>query len=38
MAASIQNVAGYVAAAGLGMFAFMLLPGLFVLRQANRSL
>jgi hypothetical protein len=37
MAASISDMAGFVIAAGLGMFCFMLLPGLFMLRQARRG-
>lgn len=37
MAAYIDNMAGYVISAGAGMFAFMLLPGLYVLRQASRN-
>jgi hypothetical protein len=37
MAACIDNMAGYVISAGFGMFAFMLLPGLYTLRQAGRS-
>lgn len=37
MAACIDNPGGYVISAGLGMFAFMLLPGLFMMRQARRS-
>ena len=37
MAASIDNMAGYVISAGVGMFACMLIPGLFMLRQSARS-
>ncbi len=37
MALCIQNMAGYVASAAGGMFAFMLLPGLYVLRQAGQN-
>lgn len=37
MAACIDNMAGYVIAAGLGMFACMLLPGLFMLRQTRSA-
>ena len=37
MAACIDNLAGYVTAAGLGMFACMLLPGLFMLRQTRSA-
>jgi hypothetical protein len=37
MALFIDNMAGYVAAAGLGMFCFMLLPGLWMLRQSRRT-
>lgn len=37
MAAFIDNPAGFVASAGVGMFAFMLVPGLFMLRQSGRS-
>jgi len=37
MAACIDNMAGYVIAAGLGMFACMLLPGLVMLRQARSA-
>jgi len=35
MALFIDNMAGFVATAGVGMFAFMLLPGLWMLRQAR---
>jgi hypothetical protein len=35
MALCIDNMAGFVISAGLGMFAFMLLPGLFMLRQRS---
>jgi hypothetical protein len=37
MAVCIDNPAGFVVSAGVGMFAFMLLPGLFMLRQSARS-
>jgi hypothetical protein len=37
MALFIDQPAGYVAAAGLGMFGFMLLPGLWMLRQAHQT-
>ena len=37
MAACIDNIAGYVISAGLGMFAFMLLPGLYMLRQSRTA-
>jgi hypothetical protein len=37
MAAFIDNMAGYVIAAGAGMFAFMLAPGLYMLRQSRTS-
>ncbi|WP_372783763.1 hypothetical protein [Phenylobacterium sp.] len=37
MAIFIDNMGGFVVAAGVGMFAFMLLPGLFMLRQSRRS-
>jgi hypothetical protein len=37
MAVCIDNPAGFVVSAGVGMFAFMLLPGLFMLRQSGRS-
>ncbi|MGZ3377158.1 MAG: hypothetical protein ACXU8S_11225 [Phenylobacterium sp.] len=35
MALFIDNMAGYVAAAGIGMLLFMLLPGLWMLRRAQ---
>jgi hypothetical protein len=37
MALFIDNMAGFVAAAGLGMFCFMLLPGLWMLRHARQT-
>jgi hypothetical protein len=37
MAVCIDSPAGFVISAGVGMFAFMLLPGLFMLRQSARS-
>ena len=37
MAALIDNMPGFAAAAGVGMFAFMLLPGLFMLRQSRAA-
>jgi hypothetical protein len=37
MAAFIDQPAGFVISAGIGMFAFMLLPGLFMLRQARQA-
>ena len=37
MAVSIQNMAGFVAAAAAGFLAFMLLPGLYLIRQSRRS-
>jgi hypothetical protein len=37
MAAFIDNSAGFVASAGVGMVAFMIAPGLFMARQAGRS-
>jgi hypothetical protein len=37
MAVFIDNYTGFVISAGVGMVAFMLLPGLFILRQAGRS-
>jgi hypothetical protein len=37
MAICIDFMAGYVATAGVGMFACMLLPGLYMLRHAGRS-
>ena len=35
MALFIDNMAGFVATAGVGMFCFMLLPGLWMLRRAE---
>jgi hypothetical protein len=35
MALFIDNMAGFVAAAGVGMFCFMLLPGLWMLRRSR---
>jgi hypothetical protein len=35
MALFIDKPAGFVAAAGAGLFAFMLLPGLYMLRQSQ---
>lgn len=37
MAAFIDAPAGFVISAGVGMFAFMLVPGLYMLRQSQRS-
>lgn len=37
MAAFITNMAGFVISAGLGMFAFMLVPGLYMLRQPRNA-
>jgi hypothetical protein len=37
MAYFIDNLAGFVISAGLGMFAFMLLPGLHMLRQSRTA-
>jgi len=37
MAACIDNMAGYVISAGLGMFACMLIPGLYMLRQSRST-
>ncbi len=37
MAAFIDKPAGFVIAAGLGMFACMLLPGLYMLRQSSAA-
>jgi hypothetical protein len=37
MAALIQNMPGFATVTGLGLFCFMLLPGLYVLRQARRD-
>lgn len=37
MAAFIDNMAGFVASAALGFVAFMLAPGLYLMRQSRRS-
>jgi len=37
MALLIDNMPGFVAAAGAGIVCFMLLPGLYLMRQAGRS-
>jgi hypothetical protein len=37
MALFIDNMAGFVATAGVGLFCFMLLPGLWMLRQARQA-
>ena len=37
MGAAILNMGAYVIAAGVGMLAFMLVPGLVMLRQARRG-
>jgi hypothetical protein len=37
MAIFIDNMAGYVAAATVGIFCFMLIPGLYIARQAGRD-
>lgn len=37
MALLIDNMAGYVGAASVGIFFFMLLPGLYIMRQAGRD-
>jgi hypothetical protein len=37
MAACIDNPGGFVVTAGVGMFAFMLVPGLYMLQQSQRS-
>jgi hypothetical protein len=37
MALFIDNIVGFVVTATLGIFCFMLLPGLFILRQAGRG-
>jgi hypothetical protein len=37
MALFIDNMAGFVASAGVGMFCFMLLPGLWMLRSSRRG-
>jgi hypothetical protein len=37
MAAFFDNPAGFVISAGVGMVLFMLLPGLYLLRQAQRA-
>ncbi|THD82017.1 MAG: hypothetical protein E7812_04215 [Phenylobacterium sp.] len=37
MALFIDNMVGFVLAAAVGIFCFMLLPGLYIMRQSGRS-
>jgi hypothetical protein len=37
MAAAIQTIGAYIVVAGIGMVAFMLTPGLLMIRQARQA-